>query len=109
MPDFCCCQNDVRLVTLHSVHDLAGWGRRSGTLSSVFTREAVFPDTGVSGWSGEQEDDTVMEGPARVAAWLSSISPQFSVHRTHEATPYTEGQKWARMLSFVAVFILRAF
>ena len=53
MPDFCCCQNDVRLVPLHSVHDLAGWGRRSGTLSSMFTREAVFPDTGVSGWSGE--------------------------------------------------------
>lgn len=49
MPDFCCCQNDVSLVTLHSVHDLAGWGRHSGTLSSVFTREAVFPNTGISG------------------------------------------------------------
>ena len=79
MPDFCCCQNDVRLVPLHSVHDLAGWGRRSGTLSSMFTREAVFPDTGVSGWSGEQEDDTVMEGPEQQPGFpQSALSSQFT-------------------------------
>lgn len=79
MTDFCCCQNDVRLVMLHSVHDLAGWGWCSGALSSMFTWEAVFPDTVISGWSGQQEDDTVMECPEQQPGFpQSALSPQFT-------------------------------